>query len=628
MKKKEFKSESKRLLDLMINSIYTNKDIFLRELISNASDAMDKLYYRSLTDDSIKVNKEDLEINVFYDKDMRTITISDNGCGMTDTELESNLGTIAKSGSLAFKQLEEVKDKDIDIIGQFGVGFYSAFMVSDKITVISKSIDSKEAYKWVSTGLDGYTIEPCNKETNGTDIILHIKEDTEDENYSDYLSEFKLKSLIKKYSDYIHYPIKMEVETEKLKDKKNKDDKDEYETIKEVTTINSMIPIWKRNKNEVTDEDYEHYYTDTYYDYEKPLKVITTSVEGNISYKGLLFIPSHTPYDFYTKDYEKGLSLYSNGVMIMEKCGDLLPDHYSFVKGVIDTEDISLNISREMLQKTKAVAIISKNIETKITKELKDMLENDRETYNKFFKVFGTNLKFGIYNSYGMNKEELQDLIMFNSSKTKDLITLKEYIKNMKDEQKEIYYACGETVDKIDLLPQVEMFKDKGYEILYLTDYVDEFVLNVLGEYEGKKFKNVSSSDTNIDENKEETEKLNKDNKDLLNFMKDATNVSEVRFTNKLKNHSVCLTSKGNVSVEMEKVINAMPGDESVNAELILEINENHPIVDKIKELYKSDKETLKEYSKVLYAQARLIEGLPIDNPTEISNLICELISK
>ena len=404
MKKKEFKSESKRLLDLMINSIYTNKDIFLRELISNASDAMDKLYYRSLTDDSIKVNKEDLEINVFYDKDMRTITISDNGCGMTDTELESNLGTIAKSGSLAFKQLEEVKDKDIDIIGQFGVGFYSAFMVSDKITVISKSIDSKEAYKWVSTGLDGYTIEPCNKETNGTDIILHIKEDTEDENYSDYLSEFKLKSLIKKYSDYIHYPIKMEVETEKLKDKKNKDDKDEYETIKEVTTINSMIPIWKRNKNEVTDEDYEHYYTDTYYDYEKPLKVITTSVEGNISYKGLLFIPSHAPYDFYTKDYEKGLSLYSNGVMIMEKCGDLLPDHYSFVKGVIDTEDISLNISREMLQKTKAVSIISKNIETKITKELKDMLENDRETYNKFFKVFGTNLKFGIYNSYGMNK--------------------------------------------------------------------------------------------------------------------------------------------------------------------------------------------------------------------------------
>ena len=628
MKKKEFKSESKRLLDLMINSIYTNKDIFLRELISNASDAMDKLYYRSLTDDSIKVNKEDLEINVFYDKDMRTITISDNGCGMTDTELESNLGTIAKSGSLAFKQLEEVKDKDIDIIGQFGVGFYSAFMVSDKITVISKSIDSKEAYKWVSTGLDGYTIEPCNKETNGTDIILHIKEDTDDENYSDYLSEFKLKSLIKKYSDYIHYPIKMEVETEKLKDKKNKDDKDEYETIKEVTTINSMIPIWKRNKNEVTDEDYEHYYTDTYYDYEKPLKVITTSVEGNISYKGLLFIPSHAPYDFYTKDYEKGLSLYSNGVMIMEKCGDLLPDHYSFVKGVIDTEDISLNISREMLQKTKAVSIISKNIETKITKELKDMLENDRETYNKFFKVFGTNLKFGIYNSYGMNKEELQDLIMFNSSKTKDLITLKEYIKNMKDEQKEIYYACGETVDKIDLLPQVEMFKDKDYEILYLTDYVDEFVLNVLGEYEGKRFKNVSSSDTSIDENKEETEKLNKDNKDLLNFMKDATNVSEVRFTNKLKNHSVCLTSKGNVSVEMEKVINAMPGDESVNAELILEINENHPIVNKIKELYKNDKETLKEYSKVLYAQARLIEGLPIDNPTEISNLICELISK
>ncbi len=627
MKKREFKSESKRLLDLMINSIYTNKDIFLRELISNASDAMDKLYYRSLTDDKIKINKDELEINVFYDKDMRTITISDNGCGMTEGELESNLGTIAKSGSLAFKQMEEVKDKDIDIIGQFGVGFYSAFMVSDEITVISKSIDSNEAYKWNSTGLDGYTLEKCDKNTTGTDIILHIKDDTEDEKYSDYLNEYKLRDLIKKYSDYIHYPIKMEVETEHLKDKKNKDDEDEYETIKEIETINSMIPIWKRNKNEVTDEDYEHYYTDTYYDYEKPLKVITTSVEGNISYKSLLFIPSHVPYDFYTKDYEKGLSLYSNGVMIMEKCSDLVPDYYSFVKGVVDTEDISLNISREMLQKTKAVSIISKNIEAKITKELKDMIENDRDNYKKFFKVFGNNLKFGIYNNYGMNKDTLQDLIMFNSSKTKDLITLAEYVKNMKEEQKEIYYACGETIDKIDLLPQVEQFKDKDYEVLYLTDYVDEFALNILGQYDGKKFKNVSNADTNLEDNKE-LDKLNEENKELLTFIKDSINISDVKFTNKLKSHSVCLTNKGNVSVEMEKVINAMPGDENINAELILEINENHPIADKIKDLYENDQDKLKEYSKVLYAQARLIEGLPIENPTEISNLICDFLAK
>lgn len=628
MKKKEFKSESKRLLDLMINSIYTNKDIFLRELISNASDAMDKLYYRSLTDENVKINKEDLEINIFYDEDLHTITISDNGCGMTDSELENNLGTIAKSGSLAFKQMEEVKDKDIDIIGQFGVGFYSAFMVSDEITVISKSIDSDKAYKWNSKGLDGYTLEEADKKEVGTDIILHIKDDTEDDKYSEYLTEFKLKDLIKKYSDYIHYPIKMEVECQHLKEKEKDSDKDEYETIREVETINSMIPIWKRKKSEVTDEDYENYYKDTYYDYEKPLKVISTSVEGNVSYKALLFIPSHAPYDFYTKEYEKGLSLYSNGVLIMDKCGELIPDYYSFVKGVVDTEDVSLNISREMLQKTKSVNIISKNIETKINKELKDMLENDRETYIKFFKVFGNNLKFGIYNSYGMNKDSLQDLIMFTSSKTKELITLSEYIKNMSGEQKDIYYACGENVDKIDALPQVEQFKDKDYEILYLTDYIDEFTLNILSEYEGKKFKNVSSADTELDENKNEIDKLNKDNKDLLNFMKSAIDVSEVRFTNKLKNHSVCLTSKGNISVEMEKVINAMPGDESVNAETILEINEKLPIAKKIKDLYKKDKDKLTEYTKVLYAQARLIEGLPIDNPTEISNLICNLISE
>ena len=623
MKKREFKSESKRLLDLMINSIYTNKDIFLRELISNASDAIDKLYYKSLTDDSININKDDLEININFDKDLRTITVSDNGCGMNEADLENNLGTIAKSGSLAFKQMNEVKDQDIDIIGQFGVGFYSAFMVADEITVLSKSYDSDDAFKWNSKGLDGYTLEKCDKKSVGTDIILHIKENTEDENYDDYLTEFKLKDLIKKYSDYIRYPIKMEVSNSV-----KKEDSEEYETIKEIDTINSMEPIWKKNKKDVSDEDYNNYYKDTYYDYENPLKVINTSVEGAVNYKGLLFVPSHAPYDFYTKEYEKGLSLYSNGVLIMDKCSDLLPDYFSFIKGVIDTEDVSLNISREMLQKTKAVNLIAKNIENKIIKEFKDMLDNDRETYTKMFKVFGTNIKFGIYNNYGMDKEKLQDLIMFTSSKTKDLITLKEYVNNMSKDQKDIYYASGESIDKIDSLPQIEQVKDKEYEILYLTDYVDEFTLNALVEYDGKKFKNVSSADLDLDDKHEETEKLNKDNKDMLTLMKDAIGVSEVRFTNKLKSHPVCLTSKGNISVEMEKVINSMPGDDNINAEVVLEINENHPISDKLKSLYKKNKDELEKYSKVLYSEARLIEGLTIDNPTEISNLICELISK
>ena len=614
MKKREFKSESKRLLDLMINSIYTNKDIFLRELISNASDAIDKLYYKSLTDENLSMNKEDFEISINFDKDLRTITISDNGCGMSETDLENNLGTIAKSGSLAFKQMNEVKDKDIDIIGQFGVGFYSAFMVSDEITVISKSIDEDSAYRWNSKGLDGYTLEKCEKSSVGTDIILHIKEDTEDDNFSDYLSEFKLKDLIKKYSDYIRYPIKMEIVQD--------------DNVKELEVINSMVPIWKKSKNDVTEEDYSNYYKDTYYDYEEPIKVISTSVEGAVSYKGLLFIPSHAPYDFYTKEYEKGLSLYSNGVMIMEKCSDLLPDYFSFVKGVIDSEDISLNISREMLQKTKTVNIIAKNIETKIIKELKLMLEEERANYIKFFKAFGTNLKFGIYNNFGADKDKLQDLIMFNSSKTKDLITLDEYIDNMSEEQTDIYYASGESIDKIDNLPQIEQVKNKDYEILYLTDYVDEFTLNALVEYKGKKFKNVSSADLDLEDNKEDIEKLNEDNKDLLTLMKDEIGVNEVRFTSKLKNHPVCLTSKGNVSVEMEKVINSMPGDESITAQVVLEINDSHPIADKLKKLFKKDKDELKKYSKVLYSEARLIEGLTIENPTEISNLICELISK
>ena len=621
MKKKEFKSESKRLLDLMINSIYTNKDIFLRELISNASDALDKLHYRSLTDDKIKINKDNLEISLSIDEKNRTITISDNGCGMTDVELENNLGTIAKSGSLSFKEMLEKKD-DVNIIGQFGVGFYSAFMVSKKIEVLSKSVDSDKAYLWVSSGLDGYEIKESNKETVGTTITLYIKDDTDDDNYSEYLTEYKIKSLVKKYSDYIRYPIKMEVTV-----KSHEKDK---EDTKEIQTLNSMIPLWDKNKKDVSEDDYNNFYTNEYYDYEKPLKVIHSSVEGLCSYKSLLFIPSHAPFDFYTKEYEKGLSLYSNGVLIMDKCADLLPDYFSFVKGIVDTDDISLNISREMLQKTKQVQTIAKGIESKIKKELEDMLENDRELYTKFFKNFGIQLKFGVYNNYGMDKEKLQDLLLFSSSKSKDLITLKEYISNMKDSQTDIYYASGETYDKIDNLPQVEQVKEKDYEILYLTDYVDEFVINALMQYDGKNFVNVSNEKLDLDDDnkKEEIKKLNESNKDLLENMKKELNIADVKFTNKLKKHPVCLTTKGDISVEMEKVINAMPTDEKIKAEVVLEINEKHPISKKLQDLYKNDKDAFQKYTKILYSEARLIEGLPIENPTEISNLICEVISK
>lgn len=623
--KKQFKSESKRLLDLMINSIYTNKDIFLRELISNASDALDKLYYRSLTDKKIKTKKEDFSISLSVDESKRMITITDNGCGMTDVELENNLGTIAKSGTLAFKELTEKKN-DIDVIGQFGVGFYSAFMVSDKIEVISKSVDSDKSYIWTSQGIEGYTIEESDKKEIGTTIILYLKKDTDEDNYSDYLKQYKVKELIKKYSDYIRYPIKMEVNKEKLKE----GSKDEYETIKEIETLNSMVPLWKRNKKDVKEEDYNLFYKDKFYDYEDPLKVIHSQVEGLCSYNSLLFIPSHLPFDFYTKEYEKGLSLYSNGVLIMDKCKELLPDYFSFVKGVVDSNDLSLNISREMLQKTNSLKVISKNIESKIKKELEDMLTNDKENYIKFFKTFGMQLKFGVYNNYGMDKEKLKDLIMFYSSKTKDLITLKDYINNLKDSQESIYYASGETIEKIDTLPQIEQVKEKDYEILYLTEYVDEFVLNALVEYEGKKFVNVCNEnlDLETDEEKEKIKKLNEDNSDMLKLMKEELDVLEVKFTNKLKTHPVCLTSKGEISVEMQKVINALPNDEKVKAEVILEINENHPISNKLKELYNTNKDELKKYTKILYSEARLIEGLTIDNPTEISNLICEVISK
>ena len=626
MKKKAFKSESKRLLDLMINSIYTNKDIFLRELISNASDAMDKLTYRALTDKNIKIDKDKLEIHIDYDKEKRLLTIEDSGIGMTEAELDKNLGTIAQSGSLKFKENLSKEDK-IDIIGQFGVGFYSAFMVSDKIEVETKSIDSEDAYRWTSSGVEGYQIETCEKENNGTKITLHMKEDTDDDTYSQYLEEYELRELIKKYSDYIRYPIKMKVTKQVLKDK----EKNEYEDKEEIETINSMIPLWKRDKKDVTEEDYNHFYMDKFNDFDKPLKVISTSVEGLCSYKGLLFIPSHAPYDYYTKDYEKGLSLYASGVLIMEKCSDLLPDYFSFVKGVVDTEDLSLNISREMLQKSKSLNLIAKNIESKIRKELETMLKEDRETYESFFQTFGMQLKYGVYDNYGMNKDKLQDLIMFYSSKREKLITLKEYVEKMKEEQDKIYYAAGTSVEKIDTLPQVEQIKEKDYDILYLTDYIDEFVLSAIHEYDNKTFVNIEKDDLDLEteEEKENTKKINEENTDLLKEMQEViSEVKEVRFTNKLKTHPVCLTSVGDISIEMQKVFEAMPNTPNMKAQTVLEINEKHPIANKLKDLYQNDKDTFNKYTKILYSEAKMIAGLPIDNPTEISNLICDVIAK
>ena len=626
MAKKEFKSESKRLLDLMINSIYTNKDIFLRELISNASDALDKLYYRSLTDENVKVEKDDLTISLEFDKDKRTLTLTDNGCGMTKEELETNLGTIAKSGSLAFKENMTGEEK-VNIIGQFGVGFYSAFMVSDKITVTTLSVDSDEAYTWESEGADGYTIEKAKKKEIGTEIVLHIKEDTEEVDYSKYLDEYELKCLVKKYSDYIAFPIKMECTHHECVD----EEKHEYKDHKCVETLNSMVPIWKKNKKDVTDDDYDNFYMDKFNDFDKPLKVISSSVEGMCSYKSLLFIPSHAPHDFYTQDYEKGLSLYASGVMIMEKCSDLLPDYFSFLKGIVDTEDLSLNISRELLQESHSLKLIAKNIESKIRKELETMLKEDRENYESFFKTFGVQIKYGIYNNFGADKDKLKDLVMFYSSKKEKLITLKEYVDNMKESQEMIYYASGSSIAKIDLLPQVEQVKDKDYDILYLTDYVDQFAITAIQEYEGKKFINVESNELNLEseEEKEETKKVNESNSSLLSLMKDEIKeVSEVKFTKKLKSHPVCLTSKGDVSIEMQKVFDAMPNDMGIKAEMVLEINEKHAIADKLKSLYETDKEAFSKYTKILYAEARMIAGLPIDNPTEISTLICDVISK
>ena len=628
--KKQFKAESKKLLDLMIHSIYTNKEIFLRELLSNASDAIDKLAYRALTDDSLDVKKEDFAIHIDIDKDKRKLIISDNGCGMTKEELENNLGTIAKSGSLDFKKMLEKKDgQDVDIIGQFGVGFYSAFMVSDKIKVESKSVDSDKAYIWKSEGADGYEIMPGKREEIGTTITLTIKEDTDEENYSEFLDTYRIESIVKKYSDYIRYPIKMMIEHSKLKE----GSENEYEKEVVEETVNSMIPLWKKEKKDITEEEYQNFYSSKFFDYDKPLKTIHTKVEGQCSYNALLYIPGHLPYDFYTKEYEKGLQLYSSGVLIMDKCADLLPDYFSFVKGLVDTEDISLNISREILQQNHSLKLIAKSIEKKIKKELETMLKEKRETYESFFKTFGMQIKFGVYADYGTHKDDLKDLLMFYSSTEKKLVTLDEYVSRMKEGQENIYYACGESVDKVDNMPQVEGIKEKGYEILYLTEYVDEFALQTLTTYNAKKFVNVSNDTVDLDseEEKKELEEANKNAKEMFEEMKkvlESNNISDIKFTHRLKKHPVCLTTEGELSTSMEKVLNALPNDNKVNAKMIMEINENHPISKKIKDLYANNREELEKYTKILYAQARLIEGLPIDNPTEISNLICDVISE
>lgn len=629
MQTKEFKAESKRLLDMMINSIYTHKEIFLREIISNASDAIDKLYFKSLTDTSVGMKKSDFAINIAIDKENRTLTVSDNGIGMTEEDLENNLGTIANSGSFAFKKDNDLGD-DVDIIGQFGVGFYSTFMVAKEVTVVTKAFGSDQAYKWTSDGVEGYTIEECDKPDGvGTTITLKLKDDTDDEKYSTYLDQYQIQSLVKKYSDYIRFPIRMEVEHTHY----NEEGK-EPEVHKAIETLNSMTPIWKKNKSELKDEDYNNFYMEKFGDYEPPIAHIHSKNEGVATYDALLYIPARAPFDYYSKDYEKGLQLYSSGVMIMEKCADLLPDWFSFVKGVVDSEDLSLNISRELLQQDRQLKIIAKNLEKSIKNELAKLLKNDREKYEKFYSVFGLQFKFGIYQSYGAANETLKDLLMFPSSFDGKNVTLKEYVSRMKEDQKEIYYACGETKERIEMLPQLEKIKDKGYEVLYFTQDVDEFAIKVMINYDGKPFKSISDADLDLDteEEKEEAKKLDEENKDMFTFMQEAIadKVKTVRLSKKLKTHPVCLSSDGSITIEMEKVLNAMPQNDGnkVKAEKALEINPNHPIFEKLKDLYVNDKDKLKDYAKLLYDQALLIEGMSIDNPVEFANLVCELMTK
>lgn len=624
MRTKQFKAESKKLLDLMINSIYTHKEIFLRELISNASDALDKLYYRSLSGGISGISRDELYIRLAVDKDARTLTVSDNGIGMTAEELEQNLGTIAKSGSLAFKQDNE-KQEGIDIIGQFGVGFYSAFMVADTVTVESRT-QGGEAYRWQSSGAAGYTVEPCEASfERGTVITLQLKEDTEQDKFSEYLEYYRLSSLVKKYSDYIGYPIKMWREVSRPKDPEA--EQPEYETVLEDQVLNSMVPLWRKNKNEITEDEYNEFYQSRFYDWEKPVRVIHSHNEGQATYDALLYIPRKAPMDFYSKDFEKGLALYSNGVLIMERCADLLPDHFAFVRGVIDSEDVSLNISREMLQHDYQLKLIARNLEKKIKSELKKLLDTDREAYEEFFRAFGLQLKYGAYSDYGTHAEQLRELLLFVSSKEKTPVTLAEYAERMTDSQKAIYYACGESVELIDMLPQVDTVKAKGYEVLYLTDNVDEFVMKTMRTYNDKPFVNVCAGDLDLDTD-EEKDALKAENEaaaPMFATMQQAIgdSVKEVRFTHKLKNHPVCLTSMGDVSLEMEKVLNAMPAGQKVHAQLALEINAEHPIAAKLKTL---DDTTLAIYARILYAQARLIAGMPVDNPTELSNLICDLM--
>jgi molecular chaperone HtpG len=610
----------------MINSIYTHKEIFLRELISNASDAIDKLYYKALTDETMKFDKDNYFIQIVPDKKERILKVIDSGIGMTKEDLEDNLGTIARSGSLAFKKDNELKD-GYDIIGQFGVGFYSAFMVADTVTVISKALGSDEAYKWESQGADGYSIESCTKENVGTEIILKLKENTEDENYDEFLEEYRLKSLIKKYSDFIRYPIKMNVTISKLKE----GSKDEFEDHVEVQTINSMVPIWRKNRNELKDEDYDKFYEEKHYGFDKPVKHVHISTDGAVSYTAILYIPEKTPFDYYTKEYEKGLELYSSGVMIMNKCPDLLPDYFSFVKGLVDSADLSLNISREMLQHDRQLKLIAKNLKTKIKNELLELLKNDREKYEIFYNSFGRQLKYGIYSDFGANKDMLQDLLMFYSSKEKKQVTLDEYLSRMTEDQKYIYYATGDSVSRIEKLPQTELVADKGYEILYLTDDIDEFAVKMLGSFKEKEFRSVSSNDLGIEdkENQEKAENEEKSHKELFEKMKTilAEKVKEVRVSKRLKTHPVCLASEGEISIEMEKVLNAMPyNEQKIQADKVLEINPNHDVFKALTEVYEKDPEKLSLYTNVLYNQALLIEGLPVQDPVEFTNNICKLM--
>ena len=628
MAMKQFKAESKRLLDLMIHSIYTHQEIFLRELISNASDAIDKLYYKSLQDGDTGLNRDDFCITIDIDKENRNLIITDNGCGMTKEELENNLGVIAKSGSLNFKQTQEKQD-EIDIIGQFGVGFYSAFMVSDCVTVHTRAYGSDEAYEWKSKGVEGYSITPCEKESHGTQIILHIKPNTDEENYDEYLDSFRIQCIVKKYSDYIRYPIQMDVEKPRLKE--GSGEKPEFETVVEKTTLNSMVPIWRKRKSEVTDEEYESFYQEKFYDFEKPLRIIHSNTEGVCTYSALLFIPSKAPSDYYTRQYETGLQLYASGVMIMERCEDLLPEYFGFVRGLVDSQDLSLNISREMLQHDRQLQLIESRLEKKIKSELESMMNNDRETYETFFQNFGLQLKFGAYADYGAHKEVLQDLLMFYSSSEKKLVSLKEYVSRMKEGQESIYYACGDNLARIETMPQIELLKDKGLEVLYLTDDVDEFVLKTISNYENKSFKNISSDDLNLEseEEKKSNEAQIEQNKDLLDFMKESLSdkVAKVVLSQRLKSHPVCLSTEGEITLEMEKVLNAMPSGGNVKAIRVLEINANHPIFQTLQTLFEHDKDKLKSYTNLLYGQALLMEGIPIEDPVTFSNQICDLMN-